>query len=88
MDSGGCYVVGGEVKTEVVFCNITVCYLLILVVVTSQDCEYETGTVKVVWKMSVIGTRACIILIFFFFNLFAHFYRTATSALDLCYLLV
>lgn len=48
MDSGGCYVVGGEVKTEVVFCSITVCYLSILVVVTSQDCEYETSTVKIV----------------------------------------
>lgn len=38
MDPGGCYVVGREGKTEVVFCGITVCYLPILVVVASQDC--------------------------------------------------
>lgn len=36
-DSGRCYVVGGEMKAEVVFCSITVRYLPILVVVASQD---------------------------------------------------
>lgn len=37
VDCGRCYVVRGEVKTELVFCSITVCYLPILVVVVAQD---------------------------------------------------
>lgn len=48
MDSGRCYVVREEVKTEVVFCYITVCYLSISVVLVSQDCTTKTGAVKIV----------------------------------------